>query len=495
MRSKLGRFHRPMSRGAMGDMLTMNSLGDGSTLSLDFTTGVLDSRLTFSRAGGGTYVGADGYIYGVDSATSASLAIGTGSKSVTLTATAGVDRRFQVGQTVYFSSGANNMSGLVTAYNASTQVITINATATTGSGSFTSWFVGNASPRFDYSPTNIGEPRGLLIEGSSINLTTYSQNIENAVWTKDASVGSTNPDVTTPSVTSPANGTTVNQIVFNRIVGGFSRVSRTSVGTSAAPYTMSVWMRTVSGTANVGLRIGADPDGFKCAVSTTWQRFQYTYTLSSTSSDAQIMLWENIVGTDLTATVYVWGCQVEAGVAASSYIPTGASGVTRNADHCTIPTSSFISGNPYPQTLFVDCIPNTPNGAFLDIVRIFDRTVGGTFSYGTEIYYYNASTMTISRKIAASTNTERSFASGLTYGTRHKLALSIDASSFSGSYDGVASLGVATAPTALATVATHLGVGCSGDSAPNAVMFGTIRQIKFWPSALSQSQINTLTTL
>jgi hypothetical protein len=484
-----------MSRGLVNNMLTMNNLGDGSTLSLDFTTmgGVLDPRLTFSRAGGGTYVGSNGYIYGVDSATSASLAIGTGSKSVTLTATASVDRRFQVGQTVYFSSGANNMSGLVTAYDASTQVITINATATTGSGSFTSWFVGNASPRFDYSPTNIGEPRGLLVEGVGINLTTYSEDFANANWTKDNS-GGLPPVVTTVTATNPANGATVNQIVFDKTGGVFSRIGRTSTGTASTPYTMSVWMRTVSGSANVGLRIGADPAGFNCAVTTTWKRFQYTYTLSSTDSSAQIMLWDNIIGNSETATVYVWGCQLELGSGASSYIPTGASQVTRNADHCTIPTASFIPSNPYPQTLFVDCIPNTPSGAFLDIVRVFDRT-GGTFSYGNQIYYYTASTMTVTRKISASTNSERNLASGLAYGTRHKFALSIDASSFSGSYDGVTSLGVATAPTALPTVATHLGIGCTGDSAPSAVMFGTIRQIKFYPTALSQSAINTLTTL
>ncbi len=62
MRSLLGRFHRPMSRGAMGDMLTMNSLGDGSTLNLDFTTGVLDSRLTFTRSTTATYINSSGYV-------------------------------------------------------------------------------------------------------------------------------------------------------------------------------------------------------------------------------------------------------------------------------------------------------------------------------------------------------------------------------------------------------------------------------------------------
>ena len=62
MRSLLGRFHRPMSRGLVNNMLTMNNLGDGSTLSLDFTTGVLDPRLTFSRASTATFVNSSGYV-------------------------------------------------------------------------------------------------------------------------------------------------------------------------------------------------------------------------------------------------------------------------------------------------------------------------------------------------------------------------------------------------------------------------------------------------
>ena len=46
----------------MGSMMRRAALGDGSTLSLDFTTGVLDPRLTFTRSTSGTYIGADGLV-------------------------------------------------------------------------------------------------------------------------------------------------------------------------------------------------------------------------------------------------------------------------------------------------------------------------------------------------------------------------------------------------------------------------------------------------
>jgi len=67
MRYDVGRFRRPMRRSTEGQLMSLISLGDGSTLTLDFTTGVLDPRLTFTRASGSgfpvgtgpTYVGSD----------------------------------------------------------------------------------------------------------------------------------------------------------------------------------------------------------------------------------------------------------------------------------------------------------------------------------------------------------------------------------------------------------------------------------------------------
>jgi hypothetical protein len=396
-----------MSRGLVNNMLTMNNLGDGSTLSLDFTTGVLDPRLTFTRSTTATYINSSGYI----------------------------------------TSAAIN------------------------------------APRFDYSPTNIGEPRGLLIEGSATNLLNWSETFATTGGTNN-NWADTNLTRTSTNNTSPRNDATALRITAS--AGNGTIISSAAIGTSALR-TLSVWLRRVTGTGDIQYTLNNGTNWTTQVITSSWVRYSFT----ATTADQRVG-FRIVTSGD---AIELWGAQLEAGSGASSYIVTGASGVTRNADHCTIPTASFIPGNPYPQTLFVDCIPNTPSGAFLDIARIIDRTAGGTFGYGNQIYYYNAATMIAMRKISASTNTERSFASGLAYGTRHKFALSIDASSYSGSYDGVTALGVATAPTALATVVTHLGIGCTGDSSPSAVMFGTIRQIKFYPTALSQSEINTLTTL
>jgi hypothetical protein len=449
-----------MSRGAMGDMLTMNSLGDGSTLSLDFTTGVLDSRLTFTRSTTATYINSSGYV------------------------------------TVMGAAATNDPT----------------------------------KARFDYSPTNIGEPRGLLIEGAATNLTKFNETFTNAYWNTTA-----NNVTAADSVATSPTGVALTASTLTEIAGTVTRHIHQLTGeftpTGSTAYTMSCFVKQPTSNAiqyvqltfwsagfgltaymNYDLQagtIGTGGAGITASSITAYPNGWYRITATATSvavpgasgfqlgfsTTSGAVRTESYTASAPLKSIQLFGAQVEVGSGATSYISTGASQVTRNTDYCTIPTASFISGNPYPQTLFVDCIPNTPSGAFLDIARVFDRTGGGTFAYGTEIYYYTAATMNVQRKVAAATNTDRSLASGLAYGTRHKLALSINASSFSGSYNGVTGLGVSTAPAALATVATHLGIGCTGDSSPASVMFGTIRQIKFYPTALTQAQINALTAL
>jgi len=66
MRSLLGRFHRPNARSQTERLVMLNNLGDGSTLSLDFTSGVLDPRFTFSRSTTATFINSQGLVQYAD---------------------------------------------------------------------------------------------------------------------------------------------------------------------------------------------------------------------------------------------------------------------------------------------------------------------------------------------------------------------------------------------------------------------------------------------
>jgi hypothetical protein len=394
----------------MEQMVSLISLGDGSTLTLDFTTGVLDPRLTFTRASTATYINSQGYV------------------------------------TTMAAAPTNDPT----------------------------------KARFDYDPTTLA-PRGLLVEGTATNLLNWSESF--------ATSGGTNNNWADTSITrttgqaDPANGTTA--IRFTASAGNATVISSAAIGTSAAR-TFSVWLRRVTGTGDIQYTQNNGSNWTTQAITSTWTRYSFTHTANHqvgirivTSGDA----------------IEMWGAQLETGSGASSYIPTGASQATRNPDYCVLPTSSFITGNPYPSTLFVDCIPATANTGFPNLARLFDRTAGGTFAYGSEIYYYTAATMSVNRKVSASTNSDRTLATGLAYNTRHKFATAIDSTSFIGSRDGVTDSGATTAPAALASVVTHLGIGCNGDSSPANVMNGWMRQIKFWPTAFPQATLNALTTL
>jgi len=62
MRSLVGRAKRGSSRSLVEQLASLTSSGDGSTLSLDFTTGVLDQRLSFSRSTNATFINSQGLV-------------------------------------------------------------------------------------------------------------------------------------------------------------------------------------------------------------------------------------------------------------------------------------------------------------------------------------------------------------------------------------------------------------------------------------------------
>lgn len=391
-------MHRPISRGVGSNMLLTNNIGDGSTLTLDFISGVLDSRLSFARASTGTFIGSNGYVQ---------------------TASAG-------------------------------------------------------TPRFQYD--SAGLPLGLLIEGSATNLLTYSEAFT-PDWTD------TNITRTSSTATSPAN--TATALLATASAGNATIIRSAAVGTTAIR-SYSIWLRRVTGTGNIQLTQNGGGSWTRADITSSWAR----YSLSPTNANHQVGIRIVTSGDEIE----MWGAQLETGSGITSYIQTAGSTVTRSSDHCTMPVSSFITGSPYPQTLLVDCIPQSASAAFPDIIRLFDRS-GPTFSYGNEIYYFGASTMSLQRKITATSNTDTTMSSGLAYNTRYRIATSISSTAFLGSRNGVTGSGSTGAPAALSSSVTHLGIGCNGDSGAVSVMFGTILQVKFWPVAFDQTTLNGLTTL
>jgi hypothetical protein len=332
---------------------TRGNLSSGDQLSLDLpfaATKSLTARVgptpSFTRASGATYIGSDGLIHGVDTSTTSNT-IGTGSRTFTLTATAGQDQLWRTGDAVDASNGSNSMVGTVTSYTAATQVLVCNMTTTSGSGTFTSWRIGYRGPRFDH--TSAGVCRGLLIEESRTNLVRQSGGLSTSPWSAQSgaslSAGFASPDGST-------NGVQISGVSGSRTTQGAISL------TSGQVYTLSVFLK--QGTATLGRVSLFDGSNFFVSTFTWstltasvssgslsytsittdfgngWYRVTFTFTSTATASNADFA-----VGLNSTGTILAWGAQLEADSFATSYIPTTTGSVVRSADVCSITGSDF----------------------------------------------------------------------------------------------------------------------------------------------------------
>ena len=586
--------------------------GDGSTLNLDFTTGVLDPRLTFSRASTATFVNSSGYVEyaganlllqgsNLGNATSwfgngltsrnASPDPNGSNEAVELNedATNTVHVVIQITSqnfnglvytsTVYMKAGTNRTIGFMRDNNVSSDAtvfytLTGSGTATIANGAYGivasinavggGWYrcvftikgagtanvtigtargtaygdwtfagtVGNSihvwgaqvnpgstaqtyypttgtlyhAPRFDYSPTNIGEPRGLLIEGQSTNL---SNSVE--LWGTSLTTIST-----VSSQLTPANDSAVYKVTDNATNGQHS-INRTPIiGTavSGAVYTASVWMKKPSTNAHsyagfqiafgagggvvttFNLATGANTQSFayggaatptytSTAYSNSWFRYTMTFTFPGTgSANIYILLSNDGTTTSYAGTgtdFYVWGVQVEAGSSASSYIPTGASQVTRTVDTC------YMSGisSWYNESAGTVISNLTYNGLATNNSGI-ELSVGtGTSATNrigirkTYVDYYSGGGSAQAEMYPTVTS------GNVRIGTAYSL------NDFAMCSNGGTMLadGSGAVPVGLNTLKLYADNGTSG-----LVINGLIKSIKYFPTRLSNAQLQALTT-
>ena len=217
-------------------------------------------------------------------------------------------------------------------------------------------------PRIDY--TN-GSCPSLLVEPQRTNLCTYSNTFTDASWTKSLATLTPNFGI------SPDGTQNSTKIVFQANAQLFKLIG-TQVNSVSSIYIKGVNGETIQFFNN-------QTNGYTTrTLNGTWQRF-VDIAVGTTFSYVAI----GTLGGVTARVVEVWGAQFELGNNATSYIPTVASTVTRNADVISKTGISSLIGQT-EGTIFVEAnlsvnaserrLVTVSNGN--EVQRIFIWTIG-----------------------------------------------------------------------------------------------------------------------
>ena len=223
-------------------------------------------------------------------------------------------------------------------------------------------------PRFDYDPITLAA-RGFLTEEQRTNLLTYSEQFDNAAWSKGGCAASA-------TATSPYGTATARSVVEDSATSAHSLTQVKSI-TAGQTVSHSKWVKASSGSRFVRLQFSSDagvngcrwlfnPDtgasalaaaafGTGTVVSTKiepWPNGWYRITLTGTVDPAATSVSFGTFLQDQAATytatytgngasgVNIFGAQAEPGAFSSSYIPTTIAAATRAKD---LPVTSTLT--------------------------------------------------------------------------------------------------------------------------------------------------------
>jgi hypothetical protein len=345
--------------------------------------------------------------------------------------------------------------------------------------------------RFDYDPTTLAA-KGLLIEGSATNYLLRSTTCTSTGWNTGGTV-----TVTTSYATGPDGvSNSATRFQMNHSGGGTGRIYQDS-GFTTKPYTNSVWIKSNTGsnqTLNLWNTAGSG-NTFTITATPTWQRFENVNT-TGTSLAGYFYLENPSTNPAVVVDVLIYGAQLEAGTSASSYIPTTTAQVTRNPDLALMTSTNFSSWytGGTTGTFFVDF-----HGGVRGITSTI-RTVISTNDQTTKhLHLQQASAAGVLKVADFGAAHSVSTANTITSGARTKGAFNFDGATTTvnlclngGTVATSSAIAFSVAPTWLALGATSTDGSTLTDL--TTVLNGSIRQIKYYPTALTSAQLIAMTT-
>jgi hypothetical protein len=343
---------------------------------------------------------------------------------------------------------------------------------------------------------------GLLIEQSSTNLCTYSQDLSNAAWTKN--------NVT---ITNNANIAPDGTQTFNKLIESTSSsehyMNSGVVSYTASAYTISIYAKSAErnsffvdfkssdaalgrivfnlSTQTATIVYGTSASYSIISVGNGVYKCSFTATQTTTSTNVKIGIYNGNTSYtgDGYSGIYIWGAQLEALAFPTSYISTTSAQVTRAADvPLKLTGTNFTQWFNYQQgTIY--CSFDTPTISS----SAPNMAIWGIDNGTTGQYYVNKSTATIS----GYEGTNNASFGTITANTNQQSIYSYSNISGSASASGLlngGSVGTITATTQ-STLPTQLTLG--GYITTSNQFTGHIKKFAFYSQVSTTAQQQSLT--
>lgn len=353
--------------------------------------------------------------------------------------------------------------------------------------------------RFRHSPIT-GESEGFWVEEQRANLVTYSEQFDNAAWSK------TRSSITANTIVAPDGTLTGDKLVEDTTASSTHFIRQ--FPTISVAYAFSVFAKAAERTffsldmfdATNGSRIAvfnlstgavhSVTSGATAAITPVgngWYRCVINIA-NSANSDAKIAILDGSAQGAYTGNgysgIYIWGAQLEAGAFPTSYIKTEASQVTRSADSASMTGTNFSSwfnageGALYIEGFTANAIAGQNRAGF--------SITDGTTSNHINVRLANTATNTT---INISGN---ALVSNSPYSaTVRKFAVGYKVNDFAAVREGVVSTTSAAGVVPLNF--DRLVFGNYPTTTSGECLNGTIKKLAFYPKRLTNTELQALT--
>jgi hypothetical protein len=367
--------------------------------------------------------------------------------------------------------------------------------------------------RFDHDPVT-GESLGLLVEEQRTNLFLQSEDFSTGWGTLRASV-------TTNIIAAPDGSFTADKLTEDTTPSSTHLLTQGFVYTSGVTYTATFFVKagersqfqirastqaTFPGDAIFNLSTGTatslNGTSSIVPIENGWYRCSVTAAATANGTTGTGVYLRDGVSIsyngDGTSGIYIWGAQLEQASFPTSYIPTTSSTVTRTADNASITGTNFSSwyrqdqgsilwiGNVYTREIQAVCPYKITEGSSL-------RGIGVQFDTRSESY----NTFFASRATSSNIPSKTAPAGTIPSGTKIKIAGAYEQGvGISAAFNGAGpAIEAGTTQTDI-VFGTENQIDIGGSrciSGSNNKFTGVCEQLCYYPSRLTNTQLQTLT--